>query len=179
MEDSDLKDVALGGPDTAQRIRLLQRFVRLASQGTDCVAGLAAAQAKWQTEGLFFDPGTMRLNSWSTLMVGFSDQKSDPDPCQPQARGGYLDPDNQLIRVQISGIDPATGNPKFVWGFDDASFLYRISVDPNNPQNLVFQSVPVDSNHQPLTGQAVEVLRTAAIYPTVERSPPRADLCSR
>lgn len=162
VEDFDLKDVALGGPDTAQRVRLLQRFVRLVSQGTDCVSGLAAGQAKWQTEGLYFDPDTMRLKSWGTLLVGFSDQSSDPDPCQPQARGGYLDPDNQLIRVQISGVDDVTGNPKFVWGFDDASFLYRISVDPNNPQNLVFQSLPVDSNHQPVTGQAVEVLRTAA-----------------
>jgi hypothetical protein len=165
VEDYDLKDVALGGPDTAQRTRLLQRFPRVACQGTDCVSGLVAAQAKWQSEGLYFDPDTMRLDSWGTLTVSFTDQGSTTDPCQPQATGGYLDPDNQLIRVQISGVDPATGNPKFVWGFDDASFLYRINVDPNNPQNLVFQSVPVDSQHQPVTGQAVEVLRTAADLP--------------
>jgi hypothetical protein len=165
VEDPDLKDVALGGPDTAQRTRLLQRFVRIASQGTDCVSGLAAAQAKWQSEGLFFDPDTMRLCPWSRLQVGFSKQTQPPDPCQPQAQGGYLDPDNQLIRVQISGIDQASGNPKFLWGFDDASFLYRINVDPHNPQNLVFQQVPVDANHQPISGQAVEVLRTTADLP--------------
>lgn len=164
VEDFDLKDVALGGPDTAQRTRLLQRFVRLASQGTDCVSGLAAAQTKWQTEGLTFDSATMRLKSSATLLVSFSPQGQNQDPCQPQARGGYLDPDNQLIRVQISGFDPS-GNPKFVWGFDDASFLYRISVDPNNSQKLVFQSVPVDSAHQPVSTQALEVLRTAADLP--------------
>ena len=165
VEVPDLKDVALGGPDTAQRTRLLQRFVRVSSQGKDCVSGLTAAQAKWQTEGLFFDPDTMRLCSWSRLQVGFSNQTQTPDPCQPLAQGGYLDPDNQLIRVQISGVDHATGNPKFLWGFDDASFLYRINIDSNNPQNLVFQQVPVDANHQPVTGQAVEVLRTAADLP--------------
>ena len=165
VEDPDLKDIALGGPDTAQRTRILQRFVRVASQGTDCVSGLAAAQMKWQIEGLWFDPDTMRLYPWSRLQVGFSNQNQAPTPCQPQAQGGYLDPDNQLIRVQISGIDPKTGNPKFLWGFDDASFLYRINVDPNNSQSLIFQSVPADANHQPISGQAVEVLRTAADLP--------------
>lgn len=164
VEDPDLKDVALGGPDTAQRTRLLQRFVRLAS-GSTCASGLAAAQGKWQSEGLYFDSRTMRLKSRSTLQVSFSNQAQDTGPCEPQAQGGYLDPDNQLIRVQISGIDAATGNPKFLWGIDDASFLYRINVDPANPRNLVFQSVPVDAEHQPISSQAVEVLRTAAQLP--------------
>ena len=161
VEDPDLKDVALGGPDTAQRTRLLQRFVRIASQGASCDAGLAAAETKWATEGLRFDPANMRLLSESTLQVQFSGQ-SQTDPCQPTAQGGYLAPDNQLIRVQISGVDPATGRPKFLWGFDDASFLYRIDIDPNNSQNLIPQSTPVDSYHQPQVGQAVEILRSAA-----------------
>ena len=165
VEDFDLKDVALGGPDTAQRTRLLQRFVRLAAPGTDCASSLAAAQAKWATEGLYFDSHTMRLYSWSSLQVSFSQQGPNTDPCQPLAQGGYLDPDNQLIRVQIAGVDSMTGNPTFLWGFDDASFLYRISVDSNNPQNLVFENVPVDSSHQPQNGQVVEVLRTAADLP--------------
>ena len=162
VEDSDLKDVALGGPDTAQRTRLLQRIARVACQGTDCASGLAGAQTQWQSEGLTFDPSTMRLESWGTLEVGFSGQSTTPNPCQPQAQGGYLGPDNQLIRVQISGIDAATGDPKFLWGFDDASFLYRTAVDSGNSQQLDFQTIPVDAEHQPASGQAVEVLRTAA-----------------
>ncbi len=162
VEDLDLKDVALGGPDTAQRARLLQRFVRVASQGADCASGLAAAQAHWLTEGLVFHPDTMRLISSGRLSVGAANQQPAPNPCLPQAQGGYVDPDNQLIRVQISGVDSLTGNPKFLWGFDDASFLYRIDIDPNNPQNLLLQSAPVDSFHQPVRGQAVEVLRVAA-----------------
>jgi hypothetical protein len=161
VEDPDLKDVALGGPDTAQRTRLLQRFIRVVCQGASCDAGLSAAEAKWASDGLWFDPGDMRLRSNATLQVQFSGQ-SQTDPCQPNAQGGYLAPDNQLIRVQISGTDPLTGRPKFLWGFDDASFLYRIDIDPNNPQNLILQSAPVDAYHQPVAGQAVEVLRSAA-----------------
>jgi hypothetical protein len=165
VEDPDLKDIALGGPDTAQRTRILQRIARVRSSGSDCVSGLDAAQARWATEGLEFDPGTMRLLSTARLSVGSADQLPASTPCQPQAQGGYVDPDNQLIRVQISGIDPVSGNPKFVWGFDDASFLYRIQVDTSNPQNLILQSAPVDSEHQPARQQAVEVLRTAAELP--------------
>jgi hypothetical protein len=161
VEDPDLKDVALGGPDTAQRSRLLQRFVRLHTNGTTCTAGLQSAETKWRSEGLWFHPDDMRLYSQGTLQVSFSGQ-AQTDPCQPVAQGGYVAPDNQLIRVQISGIDPLTGHPKFLWGFDDASFLYRIDVDPNNSQNLIFQSAPVDAGHQPVSGQAVEILRSAA-----------------
>jgi hypothetical protein len=165
VEDPELKDVALGGPDTAQRTRLLQRIVRVACNGTDCGTGLSAAETHWQSEGLYFDPDDMRLRSWSTLEVGFSDQAQAPNPCQPQAQGGYLGPDNQLIRVQISGIDQASGNPKFLWGLDDASFLYRIEVDAGNSAQLDLQTIPVDAYHQPASGQAVELLQTAADLP--------------
>ncbi len=161
VEDSDLKDVALGGPDTAQRTRLIQHIVRL-SDGQDCATGLLAAREKWKSEGLGFNARTMQLVSTATLKVGFSTSGSPPDPCNPQAQGGYLGADNQLIRVQISGVDQATGNPKFVWGFDDASFLYRLDLDKNNKQLLHLQSRPVDASHNPRANQAVEVLRSAA-----------------
>lgn len=161
VEDSDLKDVALGGPDTAQRTRLIQHIVRLSADPT-CSGGLAAAQKVWQAEGLNFVPQTMRLEPGAKLQVGFSSAASQPDPCNPQAQGGFLGADNQLIRVQISGTDKATGNPKFVWGFDDASFLYRLDLDSNNKQLLHLQSRPVDASHQPRKGQTVEVLRSAA-----------------
>jgi hypothetical protein len=159
VEDSDLKDVALGGPDTAQRTRLLQHIVRL-NDGQDCPSGLAAAEKKWKTEGLAFHPRNMRLESAARLKVGFSPSGPPPDLCNPQAQSGYLGADNQLIRVQISAT--GAGKLKFVWGFDDASFLYRIDLDPNNKQLLHLQSRPVDAAHQPRNKQAVEALRSAA-----------------
>lgn len=162
VEDSDLKDVALGGPDTAQRTRLLQHIVRLSVPDPTCIGGLDAANKNWKSEGLRFNPQTMRLESIASLKVGFLPTGPKPDLCNPQAQGGYLGADNQLIRVQISGTDKASGNPKFVWGFDDASFLYRLDLDSNNKQLLHLQSRPVDASHQPQAQQAVEVLRSAA-----------------
>jgi hypothetical protein len=161
VEDPDLADVALGGPDTAARTRLLQHIVRVGCEGTDCATGLNAAEAQWASQGLYFNSSTMQLQSQGTLLVSFSNQ-GQSTPCQPEAQGGYLDPDNQLIRVQIAGLDPITGNPTFLWGFDNASFLYRINVTNTDPVTLKLESAPVDTNHQPVSGQTVEVLRTAA-----------------
>ncbi|MGH7841786.1 MAG: DUF6519 domain-containing protein [Candidatus Binataceae bacterium] len=155
VEDSALRDVALGGPDTAQRTRMIQRIVRLAVDSSDCAGGLAAAEKKkWAQKGLVFDPAAMRLNPQSTLKASFQTTPV-PDPCEPEAVGGYLGADNQLIRVQIIGSNT------LVWGFDDASFLYRVDIDKRG-QTLTLQSQPVDAFHQPQANQAVEVLRSAA-----------------
>ncbi len=159
VEDPNLAKIALGGPDTAARTRLLQHIVRVGSSGTECTSGMTSAQAQWASQGVYFESASMRLLSSGTLLVSFSDL-GQSTPCQPQAQGGYLDPDNQFIRVQISGVDPLTGNPTLLWGFDKTSFLYRISITDDSTISL--QSAPVDTNHQPLSGQAVEILRSAA-----------------
>src|SRR5262249_33247885 len=161
VEDSALREVALGGPDTAQRMRVLQHIVRLnvrlSAQASDCAAALVMAKAQWAKEGLKFDAQTMRLTSQATLQADFSSVGGSSDPCEPAAQGGYLGADNQLIRVQISGFDAASNQYTFVWGYDNASFLYR--VDVVDPQTLRLQSRPADAFHQPRAGQAVEVLR--------------------
>ena len=161
VEDSDLKDVALGGPDTAQRTRLIQHIVRTGTNAADCPGALAAQQKVWAQEGLSFDPATMRLNSSSGLQVSFA-STGTPTPCDPTAQGGYLGADNQLIRVQISQVQSLRGRTttSFLWGFDDASFIYR--VDVLDPQTLKLQSVPVDAEHQPKQNIAVEVLMASA-----------------
>jgi hypothetical protein len=153
-EDQSLKDRALGGPDTTQRTRLLQHIVRAATGATTCPEALEKQVKDWAEEGLAFGPDTMQLNSVSTLLVGFDNTGTTPDPCDPTVSGGYLGAENQLIRVRI------TAPKKFVWGFDNASFLYRVDVVDN--QTVKLQSPPVDAFHQPRTGQAIELLRTEA-----------------
>ncbi len=157
VEDSDLKDVALGGPDTAQRTRLIQHVERLATTGTDCASALAAAQTTWTSRGFAFEASDMRVRPYGRLEVSFV-PTGVATPCDPTAQGGYLGADNQLIRVQISSS--AKGGLKLLWGYDDASFLYRVTVA--DPQTLTLQSAPVDAEHFPQGGQAVEVLMDAA-----------------
>lgn len=160
VEDTDLKDVALGGPDTSQRLRLIKRVKRLKVDSGDCTPAFAQAQALWRNNNLAFDPKTMRLLPQASLKVSFSTQASQPDPCEPVAQGGYLQPENQLIRVQIAD-GGAGGTPKLLWGYDNASFLYR--ADISDSKTLLLRQSPVDAFHIPRAGQMVEVLRSALI----------------
>lgn len=153
VEDADLKDVALGGVDTAQRLRLRQRVERMPTTGVTCAEAMQEAEASWAEQGWEFDPATMQLKPVARLKVSFIDDGQPPDPCAPSAQGGYLAAENQLIRVQISG------EGQFTWGFDNASFLYRITVDPDDATLVHLLSRPVDGEHEPRTGQVVEVLR--------------------
>lgn len=156
VEDPDLKDVALGGPDTAQRKRLIQRVLRFPTQATDCAGAWDEAEKLWLERGFRFQSETMRLMPLATLQVGFVDSGTPPDPCEPAASGGYLEADNQLIRVKI--VD----NDTLVWGYDNASFLYRVEIGADR-KTLTLQSRPVDVFHHPRKAQAVEVLPAAAL----------------
>src|SRR5216684_1430224 len=158
VEDSNLKDVALGGPDTTQRTRIIQQIVRLPTGESDCAAALKQQEVAWAAGGRSFDEKTMRLTSLARLKVGFDNSGGPPSPCDPVAQGGYLGAENQLFRVRIS----APG--KFVWGRDNSSFVYRVTLGSDN-QTLTFDAPPVDAFHFPKTGQAVEVLRTQAKLP--------------
>jgi hypothetical protein len=172
VEDSDLKDVALGGPDTTQRLRLMRRVERLQIKAGDCASALAQARTFWHKQGFGFDPHTMQLLPQAALKVGFTQAASASDPCDPVATGGYLGADNQLIRVQISDAgDESAGSGKLLWGYDNASFLYRVTVNPDRKTLQLSQS-PVDAFHGPKSGQVVEVLRTAAV---LESDPDASD----
>jgi len=158
VEDSALLEVALGGPDTAQRTRLVQRIKRLGTDANTCADAMRDAVTAWANEGLQRDAATQRLLSSATLQVSYQDPGSSGDLCEPDAQGGYLGAENQLIRIEIS---QAGAGPQLLWGFDNASFLYRVQVDADL-RTLTLGSVPVDDAHKPRSGQTVEVLRAAA-----------------
>jgi hypothetical protein len=161
VEDPDLLEVALGGPDTTQRIKLLRRVRRMTAPAADCAGAWEAAIAQWGTEGLLLDPATMQLLPQVTLQVGFTADSGSGDPCDPVATGGYLGADNQLIRVRI---DRSGSQAQLVWGYDNASFLYRIASISADRTTLTLAADPPDAFHVPQTGQCAEVLRTGAFF---------------
>jgi hypothetical protein len=165
VEDPALLDVALGGPDTAARWRILQRVVRTPTNATDCPGAMTALEQLWAANGLQLDPATLRLESLARLRVSFQQQPQAPSLCEPSGQGGYLVAQNQLIRVQVASVD--NGIPTLVWGFDNASFLYRIAGTPvvnttAGTTTVTLATAPVDSYHGPAQNQAVEVLMAAA-----------------
>lgn len=163
-EDPALADVALGGPDTMQRLRVLQRFVRWPTQTSTCFAAWREVQDAWAGIGLAVDPATAQLQSNATLQVGFVTDPAPPSACQPVAAGGYLGAENQLIRVQITSVDQDQ-TPTIVWGFDNATFLYELApaqLDSSGNLVLTLTKAPVDCYHNPVVGQVVELLPDAA-----------------
>ena len=163
VEDPALADVALGGPDTMARRRILQRFVRQPGQSSTCHGSWSALVNSLGSAGLRFDPASMMIRSTTSLQVSFT-SPGRAGPCQPAAAGGYLGAENQMIRVMVTSVD-ASGVPTIVWGFDDASFLYRVQAAPGDAGSgdttLTLASAPADSYRYPAAGQAVELLRDA------------------
>ncbi len=165
VEDPALADVALGGPDTMQRQRILQHFVRQPSQSGTYDGSWGAVVSALGGAGVQFDAATVRAESAARLQVSFTHPAVAPGPCQPAVTGGYLGAENQMIRVMVTETDPS-GVPVIVWGFDDASFLYRLQAATYDATSgnttLTLASAPVDRYHFPAAGQAVELLRDAA-----------------
>ena len=163
VEDPALRDVALGGPDTSQRLRILQRVVRYpTAAATSADAWSQVIEQRWDARGLRLDSRGRRLEASVRLQVTGLEAGGEE---QPVSQGTYLGPNNQLIRVQIARVDDG-GTPFLIWGYDNASFLYRLSrVSPGaEPGTTVLQlaAAPVDVYHRPAKKQVVEVLRGAA-----------------
>ncbi|HXA17866.1 MAG TPA: DUF6519 domain-containing protein [Thermoanaerobaculia bacterium] len=158
LEDPALLEVALGGPDTAQRTRIVQRIHRAPTTGTTCADVLTFQEFnEWITEGRIYDDATKRLLPRSMLKVGFSSAGTSASPCDPAASGGYSGAENRLIRVRI------VSGTQFVWSYDNASSLYR--VDHVTSNQLFLTSMPVDVQHQPRQDQVVELLRGTMTLP--------------
>jgi hypothetical protein len=161
VEDSELYEVALGGPDTSARMRLMQRVLLAEDvQAQSCEQAwqklVDGAKAKW---GVLNKDNEVVPSI--TLTVGYV---ADGDPeslCTPQTAGGYLGAENQAIRVQL--VDP----DHLTWGFDNASPLYRVRAD--DPKTLTMLTEPRDQAHWPLANQVVEILPWAAVLPNNEK----------
>lgn len=154
VEDSALREVALGGPDTAQRLRLWQRIMREVTTASNCADALTIQRAAWQAAGWTLNTGTMKLESTARLRVQFPQVVPAPTQCEPAAAGGFLGAENQLIRIRLTS--PTT----FVWGYDNASYLYRADVVDSTTVKLA--TAPPDTFHYPRAGKVVELLRSEA-----------------
>ena len=159
VEDQPLREAALGGPDSAARRRLMQHFLRLPVDGATCDIAAQQVDTLLAEDGVTLDPKTFQLLSSARLQVGFVPPAGPPDPCDPPAQGGYLGADNQMIRVTVIDFNPQNGTGTLLWGWNNASFLYR---GAPSGQAMTLTPIPVDAEHSPQQNQAIEVLLTQA-----------------
>lgn len=176
VEDSELLERALGGPDTSVRVRRMRRVESLTNAPDDCAAAFNALKQRLTAPIApdtgaphEFDLRSYELKSKARLTVTPNPADITEDPCKPAVPGGYLGADNQTIRVQL------TATNRFIWGYDNASPLYRVQVEnipePSNGihRKIRFLSLPHDQAAQPLAGQVVEIIPWGAFLPNKEK----------
>ncbi len=170
VEDSELREVALGGRDTSVRVRRMRRFevLTVASDPIpvdfDCADAFQVLVTSLQSGGKgTFDAATGEFLSSARLTVALDPSGEVEDPCATPASQGYVGAQNQAIRVELRGSS-------FVWGFDNASPLYRVRIADGDPRTrLTFITQPESLPAMPRKGQIVEILRWGSILPNGEK----------
>ncbi len=117
LQDPNIREKALGGPDTTTRAQTVWQVKILPNVGTQSCDGDIPA---WDT---LTAPSAGRLTT-STVVPAPS-----PDPCILSPTGGYRGLENRLYRVEIhtagtvGGANPAT----FKWSRDNASVVSGVN----------------------------------------------------
>lgn len=177
VEREELREVALGGPDTSTRARTVWQ-VRLeeAEGGATC----ALYPSGWTPGG----------GSTGLLRARANPAAVTTDDCMVPEDGGYRRLENQLYRVEIhEGGEPGTAT--FVWSRDNGSMLSRlVDTDPTLRTVTVAQPgrddvigfasatfVELSDEDHALTGEAGTLLTVAHVdedviaIPTTDPTP--------
>lgn len=161
VEDAELFEPALGGPDSSTRLRTMWRVrVETGVAGDDCPEAFKGLVAKWAATDLGTLDAAHELTVDATLKVEYKAGKKG-DLCSPAISAGYLGAENQTIRVQLVDATHLT------WGFDNAAPVYRANVKDTTTVEL--QTDPRDQAHWPMVGQVVEVLPWSAVLANGEK----------
>ena len=178
VEDREIRDRALGGPDTSVRIRRMRRIevMQLPDAPVTCAEAFLALQQVQSApiepdmgDSHSFDESSCELQSKARLTVILDPDGVTEDPCKPTVASGYLGAENQAIRLQL------TATNRFIWGYDNAAPLYRVrvknipNVDDGERRQIEFLTLPRDQMAHPLAGQAVEIIPWGAFLPNREK----------
>jgi len=146
IEDPHLKEVALGGPDTATRLQTVFQVKVLEDVAmTDCEDQSDA----WDNLAA---PNPARMSARS---AGVS---APDDPCLIAPGAGYRGIENRLYRIEIHE-GGAFGTANFKWSRDNGALLTSVDAFIGGPQNQVqVASVGRDGVLRFQVGDRVEVL---------------------
>ena len=113
LEDSHIREVALGGPDTATRARIVCQ-VKL-----DAIDGRA-------TPAEILKNWAGRVDLWQpaqrgSLRVRLKPTEANTDPCTIPPTSAYRGQENQLYRIEIHAGGKLADAPNFKWSRDNGS----------------------------------------------------------
>lgn len=112
LEDPAIREVALGGPDTATRMQVIWQAVAASvDQGSTCSSDLS--------------PWTASSKGRLAARTHPADLPEDPCPVPPGA--GYKRLENQLYRVEIHKGSGQAGGPTYKWSRDNGSVVVSVA----------------------------------------------------
>ncbi len=121
LEEPAIREVALGGPDTATRAKVVwqvktfsitDKNKHLLELGGSCDAW----RNNWRKE---VDPVLNPPSGW--LRACLESSPVDPNPCLVAPTSAYRGQENRLYRVEIHADSTAQGGPTFKWSRDNGS----------------------------------------------------------
>jgi Family of unknown function (DUF6519) len=155
-EDDSIREVALGGSDTAARTKLVWQVKWLQPQNPGADGpGCATLQGLYSQ----FQPAN---RGWLQAMAKQASPSTDPCIVNPNA--SYTGPENQLYRVEINrggvawdGVDPTnTTVATFKWSRENGSVIYPIT-GGGGTVAVVVESLGRDDRFGVSPGDLVEV----------------------
>jgi len=160
LDDPRLLEPALGGVDTATRVRIRWRVGVMASPFADAAAREAAIRAARKGEALdipAWAPGTGGLRAGTAPA---EEPEGDPD-CLIPPEAGYLSQENQLYRIEIIRGGPR-GQAWFVWSRENGAVLAALA--RNEDGAFILQGAREDEALGFRSGDWVEVFDAATRF---------------
>lgn len=146
LEDDDIREKALGGPDTATRKKTVWQ-VKVEPDIDACPEG-----EQWKT---LVEKWRPKNRGQLKAMAGEPDSADLDNPCiiSPEAR--YRGPENQLYRIEIHK-GGKTGEATFKWSRDNGSNIFPVRNLAGNEVSLGY--LGRDQGHSLAPGQWVELV---------------------
>ncbi|MGD8649765.1 MAG: DUF6519 domain-containing protein, partial [Desulfobacterales bacterium] len=144
IEDPDLKEIALGGPDTTTRIQTAWQVHALEDVGdVTCPDAIPDWDALTR-------PSAGQLTT--TTFVPSPDDR----PCSIAAAGGYRGLENRLYRVEIH-TPGGLGTARFKWSRNNASIVSRVTAISASADQITVDSIGRDDVLRFDVGDWVEI----------------------
>ena len=144
VEDDSVREIALGGPDTASRAKIIWQVKIFPT-----TRQIAAAGNNLKTDYLAFldvikdltKPGTGGLQAKAK-----DKSKTDTEPCLVSPDSKYRGAENQLYRVEIHNGTDGGNKPTFKWSRENGSVIYPIleRVDSDESTTLTLEHLGRD-----------------------------------
>ena len=149
LEDDDIREVALNGPDTAARTRVVWQVKALPTKQESCM-----------TQQQLID--ALQPINRGLLRARTQPASASTDPCTISPDSNYRGPENQLYRVEIhtGANDPSGRAPSFKWSRENGSVVFPIvglATSDNATTTVTLGNLGRDDRFGLLEGDFVEV----------------------